>query len=273
MKKIFILALLNFLVGPIAKSATILQVKGASAIVELSAAEFQNLQPVAGQHIQLSFSGKQARALIKKISNKKMLITSTISLAGQKIVGIKSDGSAGDLKDADISKNRSALQKSKLLLHKNWILGANLKYVTGSGNISITPFPSQTLKYSGFDASGIGIYYFGLLGIGFEGEYSALKGTTSIGKNTVTQVQLSFLGEYKIKLFSVGALLTLFSNLKDVDNLGNDNSLNGTGYGLFATYALRPQVRIILDYKMATYKLDPATYTSSDIRLGAGYYF
>ena len=49
------------------------------------------------------------------------------------------------------------------------------------------------------------------------------------------------------------------------------------GYGVYGNYAVTPSIKITFDYKMANYTLDSngtkATYGSSDIRLGAGYYY
>ena len=91
----------------------------------------------------------------------------------------------------------------------------------------------------------------------------------------MTQVDFSLLGEYKFKTFSVGVMLAVFSNIRDTDNIGNDNSLNasGLGYGLYATYDIYKQFKLLLTYKTVNYKLDPASYGTSDIRFGAGYYF
>lgn len=273
MKNIFGIAALLLLSSSWAQAGTILQVKGASAIVEMTDAEIQSVKPEAGQQILLLFGAKQAPATIKKVSNKKVLITTTVNLAGQKAVAVRAAGAKGNSSSAQSADSRSNNGSRRSRNQKDWIIGGNLKYVTGSANIKITGFPGLSVKYSGFDASGVGMYYFGDVGVGLEGEYGTLSGADTSASHKLTQVQFSILGEYKIKAFSVGALFTLFSNIKDTDSNGNDNSLNGTGYGVYATYTVMPQVRIILDYKMASYKLDPASYSTSDIRLGAGYYF
>lgn len=274
MKKIFcgLFVILMFNIQLFA--ATVLQVKGNSAIVEISDAEMQNLQPASGQQIQLTSGSKRTAGIIKKVLNKKLLLTTKSSLDGQKVVRITSSGAASSTTASATMERPSAKSnsQSKKLLQKRWTLGANLKYVTGSANVTITSFPSQTLKYSGFAGSAVGLYYFGSFGIGAEGEYALMTGSTSIGKDNVTQLQMSLLGEYKFNSFAVGALFT-FSNIKDTDNVGNDNSLNGTGFGAYAAYAVKPQVRILLEYRTVNYSLDPATYAASDIRLGAGYYF
>lgn len=274
MKNIFGFAALLLIGGSWAQAGTILQVKGASAIVEMTDAEIQSVKPEAGQQIVLLFGAKQAPATIKKVSNKKVLITTSVNLAGQKAVAVRAAGATkGNSSSGSSANNRSGNGSRRSKNQKDWIVGGNLKYVTGSANITITGFPGMSVKYSGFDASGVGIYYFGDIGVGLEAEYGTLNGADTSASHKVTQVQFSALGEYKIKAFSVGGLFTLFSNIKDTDSNGNDNSLNGTGFGVFATYTVMPQVRIILDYKMASYKLDPASYSTSDIRLGAGYYF
>ena len=267
----FGLTALLVLTGAWANAGTILQVKGASAIVELTDAEIQSVRPEAGQQINLLFGSKQAPATIKKVSNKKLLITTSVNLAGQKAVAVRA---AGGSKSSSSSSDSRSGNSRRPRDQKDWTIGGNLKYVTGSAAIKITSQPDQTVKYSGFDATGVGLYYFGDVGIGVEGEYGTLSGSSSNGSShKITQVQFNLLGEYKIKAFSVGALYTLFSNIKDTDSNQNDNSLNGTGFGVYATYAVMPQVRIIFDYKMASYKLDPATYSTSDMRIGAGYYF
>lgn len=273
MKNSIGLAALLLLVSFGVHAGTILQVKGSSAIVEMSDAEIQSVRPEAGQQLLLLFGTKQAPATIKKVSNKKVLLTTTMNLAGQKSVAVRAANGAKASSSSSSSADRSNSSSRRLKNQKDWTIGGNLKYVTGTANITITGFPGQTVQYSGFDASGIGIYYFGDIGVGLEGEYTTSNGTASTASHKLAQVQFSVLGEYKIKAFSVGALFTLFSNIKDTDSIGNDNSLNGTGYGVFATYTIMPQVRIIFDYKMANYKLDPATYSTNDMRIGAGYYF
>lgn len=256
--------------GPFSYAANVLQTKGSSAIIGLSDAEMQSLQPEAGKSIIILSSGKPVQANIKKVSNKKILLTLNGSLGDAKTVKIKVDSSSPKTSAAAPTKNGTT---SKNASKKNWALGANLKYVTGSAAFSIPGIPNSTLKYSGFDVSGIGIYYFGKFGVGVEGEYSSLPGTNNAASATTTQIQMSLLGEYRINLFSVGALFTVFSNFKSSDSLGNETSLNGMGYGAYAAYMLFPSMRLSLDYKMGTYKLDTATITTSDIRFGAGYYF
>ena len=258
-KKIGIV-LVSLLICNLAKAANVLQVKGNSAILELSASEIETLQPEPGKKIGLTSNGKEAVAIIKKISNKKILINTRANLAGIKSVQVAASGT---------SETRSGNSQKK------WALGANLQYVTGNSSIAITSFPSRTLKYSGFDVSGVGMYYIDAIGFGARGDYTLGSGATELASDKVTLIDFSLLGEYKFKTFSVGVMVVVFSNLHDSDTLNNDNSLNasGLGYGLFATYDIYKQFKLLLNYKTVDYKLDPATYGTSDIRLGAGYYF
>ena len=281
MKKSIGIVLVSFLIcntnGNSARAANVLQVKGNSAILELSDLEFKTLQPEAGKNIRIIANGKAAVANIKKILNAKILINSNVNLTGTKSVQVLASNSNVSINEAGPRGSRSgnSNEKNKNTSQKNWILGGNLQYVTGSSSILIAPLASRTLNYSGFNVSGVGFYYFDSIGVGGRADYTFGNGTTATSSDKITQVDLSFLGEYKFKTFSVGAMLVLFSNIRDTDNLNNDNSLNssGLGYGLFATYDAYPQIKLLLNYKTVNYKLDPASYGTSDIRLGAGYYF
>ena len=244
----------------VVRAANVLQVKGNSAILELSDSEFEALQPGPGKKIRLQVNGKDVPAVIKKLSNKKILINTNGNLVGTKSVQVAAGGS---------SENKSGTSQKK------WLLGANLQYVTGSSSITITSLAPRNLKYSGFDISGVGMYYFDAIGVGGRADYTFGNGTTEVASDKVTLVDFSLLGEYKFKTFSLGVMLVAFSNLHDTDTLNNDNSLNasGLGYGVFATYDIYKQVKLLLNYKTINYKLDPASYSTSDIRFGAGYYF
>ncbi len=256
--------------GTLSFSATVLQTKGNSAILELSDIEIENLQPTAGQNIQLLAGGMQVDGSIKKISKKKILITTTADLSTEKIIKIQTASSNNSAKSP---KRPIAKSATSNMNSKKWTIGLNLKYaLSGTAKITISGFPFN-VKYSGLDLSGIGFYYWGNLGAGVEGEYAMLKGDDSTTSYNVTQIQMSLLGEYKFKDFSAGGLFTVASNYKSTDTAGNENSLNGMGFGVFATYKIIPSVRLIFDYRIVDYKLDPATIKTTDMRLGAGYYF
>ena len=251
-------------------AATVLQVKGNSAILELSDTEIENLKPTAGQNIQILVNGSQAEGSIKKISKKKILIFTTADLSKEKNIKIENTNSNNSAK----STQRPSVKNPKNNLNsKKWTLGLNLKYaLSGAAKITINSIPFN-VKYSGLDLSGIGFYYWGNLGAGVEGEYAMFKGDDGTISYNVTQIQISLLGEYKFNDFSAGGLFTLASNYKSIDTAGNENSLNGMGFGVFATYKVIPSVRLIFDYRIVDYKLDPATIKTTDMRLGAGYYF
>lgn len=256
-----------------ADAASVLQVKGNSAILELVDSEFSELQPTAGQKIKISVNGILSDALIKKIVKKKILISVNSDLTGEKNVIIQSDNDSGSANGSKRSSNKISKTNFASANTKKWTLGLNLKYALGgSAKITINNTPFD-VTYQGIDFSGIGFYYWGNIGAGVEGEYAMLKGTDRAATYNITQIQLSFLGEYKIKDFSVGGLFTLASNYKSTDSAGNENSLNGMGFGIFGTYTVVPNVRLIFDYRIVDYKLDPATIKTTDMRLGAGYYF
>ncbi|OFZ30389.1 MAG: hypothetical protein A2622_08235 [Bdellovibrionales bacterium RIFCSPHIGHO2_01_FULL_40_29] len=253
----------------LAEAGTVTQTKGTSAIIELSDDEIQNLSPYTGQNIQISFNGQQVDATVRKISKRKILVSTSKVLSKQKNVEVLAGGPG-----VSISKKSSYSDKSKASVSsKNWTLGANVKYVLMGKEKRTISSVAIDIVYSGFDLSGIGFYYWGSFGVGVEGEYAMLQGKDTTASHTISQMQMSILGEYKISTISFGALFTIASNYKSSDGVGNELSVNGMGYGIFATYSVTPQVRLIFDYRMANYKLDPATIEISDMRIGAGYYF
>ncbi len=258
------------LLTSVSYAARVLQVKGSSAILELSDAEIQTLRPAGGQNIQLTFGSERVDATIKKVANKKILLATASDISSQKVVSVSSGGAGVQAASAGPGKTA----RGKSASGKEWTVGANIKYVLmGAANQNIKNIAAN-VKYDGFDLSGVGIYYLGDFGVGLEGEYAMLKGKDEKSVTyTTTQIQFSLLGEYRFKQFSAGGLFTLASNYKETNSNGSDNSLNGMGFGAFFTYAVIPNVRLILDYRIVDYKLDSATIKTSDIRLGAGYYF
>lgn len=260
------------LLSPVTYAARVLQVKGSSAIVELSDAEIQTLRPTSGQNVQLTFGSNRIDATIKKVAKKKILLATARDISGQKVVAVSSGG-AGAL-SANSAAGKGSAARGKSSSSKKWTAGANVKYVLmGAANQNIGNF-SAAVKYSGFDFSGVAIYNWDNFGAGLEGEYAMLKGTDAVSTSyNITQVQFSLLGEYRFQQFSAGGLFTVASNYKSIDSIKNENSLNGMGFGAFFTYTVVPNVRLIFDYRIVDYKLDSATIKTSDIRLGAGYYF
>ncbi|MFZ3228683.1 MAG: hypothetical protein WA160_00635 [Pseudobdellovibrio sp.] len=283
-----------------AYAATLVQTKGNSAIIELTDLELQTLNPSAGQNIQFNVGGTSVAASVAKAVKNKILVKTNKDLTGQKNVQIEIANSVADAstnsefanpdsappaneKNRRAKKDSARTSGNKSMLNKKIIYGVNLKYITGSAKIKyadtiINSIPVSgadfTQNYTGFDLSGTGFYYFGAIGVGVEAEYASINATASYANSTITQMQLSLLSEYKIQNFSAGALLTVASNYKATDNLGNDSSLNAMGgLGVFGTYQVMPNVRMILDYRTISYKLDANTVNTSDIRLGGGYYF
>ena len=271
MKNMVLVVVTCLLLTATVEAASVLQVKGNSAVLELTDSEISELQPSAGQKIKISVNETLADGLIKKIVKKKILVSVNSDLTGEKNVRILMDGGNNSADGTKRLSNRNSKSNSSPM--KKWTLGLNLKYALGGAakiTINNTPFD---LKYQGIDFSGIGFYYWGNVGAGVEGEYAMLKGDGNSITYNVTQIQLSLLGEYKIKDFSAGGLFTLASNYKSTDSANNENSLNGMGFGIFGTYTVVPNVRIIFDYRIVDYKLAPATIKMTDMRLGAGYYF
>ena len=296
MKQQWLTAGLLLVLGTYSQAATILQTKAKSAIIQVTESELNDLHLAAGQTIQFSVGGKNIQAAIVKVAKDKILVKSNADLTGQDKAAIELSiplgaaaattpaapmQEAAPVQTAAPTKKTHASSSGKsYAMKKPWIAGVNLQYVTGSAKVQYADLavgvagPSYSFSVTGFDLSGTGIYYFGQWGVGAEAEYATLKGKDSSNSANVTQMQLSGLAEYKITpAISAGALLTIASNLKLNDNAGNDSSLNGTGFGIFGTYQVMPQVRLILDYRTVSYKLDGNTVTSSDIRLGGGYYF
>ncbi len=260
------------LLSPVIYAAQVLQVKGSSAIVELSDAEIQTLRPTGGLNVLLTFENDKVDATIKKVAKKKILLTIARDISGQKFVTVSSGGAGAQSANSATAKKAGARGKSSG--DKKWTAGVNVKYVLmGAANQNIANVKAN-VKYSGFDLSGVAIYYWDNFGAGLEGEYAMLKGTDA-GSATydITQAQFSLLGEYRLQQFSAGALFTVASNYKSADSIKNENSLNGMGFGAFFTYTVVKNVRLILDYRILDYKLDTATIKTSDLRLGAGYYF
>ena len=256
-----------------ANAASVIQVKGNSAILELTDSELADLQPISGQKIKVLTNEISTDGMVKKVLKKKILISVNADLSAEKNVKIQADNGSTSVNGTKKMATKNLKTNSVSANAKKWTLGVNLKYaLTGAAKIKINITPYD-VKYQGIDFSGIGIYYWGNLGAGVEGEYAMLKGDDTTVTYNVTQAQLSFLGEYKIKNFSVGALFTPASNYKSTDSAGNENSLNGMGFGIFGTYMVVPNVRLIFDYRTVDYKLDPATIKMTDMRLGAGYYF
>ncbi len=273
MKSQIVLAVISFLfLMANGFAANILKAKGNSAIVELSESELATLNPSPGQSILITIENKASEASITKVAKNKILISTTEPLSAQNDVKITSGKIVSTENTQPRSTGKHVKNKSQRP-SKNWVLGANLKYVlSGASKITINGVPIN-VKYSGIDLSGIGFYYWGHWGAGFEAEYAMLKGDDTTTPYSITQIQVSLLAEYKYNSVSGGVLFTPASNYKSSDSAGNENSLNGMGYGVFATYNLNPNIRFIFDYRISDYKLDPATIKGTDMRLGAGYYF
>lgn len=294
--KFIVLTSLLFAIS--SQAATILQTKGPSAIIEVSDTEVQTLGLQAGQVVQFTVDAAPVNASVVKVIKNKILVKANKDLTGKANVAVEliaphAGGGAAATTTAEApaapeaapapvthsKPARSAKGSKSMGMKKPWIAGVNLKYITGSGKVSfaasgIVPAFDSNQTTSGFGFSGIGIYYFGQLGAGAEVEYASLKGSDSGYSTTATQMQLSALGEYKITpVISAGVVLTLASNLKSTDNVGNDSSLNGMGFGVFGTYNVTPEIRVILDYRSIPYKLDSNSITLTDIRIGGGYYF
>ncbi|MBC7467010.1 MAG: hypothetical protein H7256_13560 [Bdellovibrio sp.] len=283
------------LISGTAQAATILQTKAKSAIVQVSDSEVNDLQLSAGQSIQFSAGGATIQASIVKLIKNKILIKSDTDLTGQQNanvdisipLGSPTAQAAAPQQQAGVAprkvvmKDRAFVNKSTMS-KKPWMAGVNVKYVNGSSKIKFsqavgtaTIETSYSFPVTGFDLSGVGFYYFGPWGAGAEVEYATLKGSDSGNTATITQMQLNALGEYKINpKITAGASLTIASNYKASDSVGNDSSLNGMlGFGVFGTYQVTPNIRALVEYKTMNYKLDSNTVSTSDIRIGAGYYF
>lgn len=278
-----------------AHAAKILQTKAKSAIIEVTDSEIDGLKLAAGQNIQFTVAGAAVQASVVKVIKNKILVKANSDLTGQQNAQIElstpigSESAAAPVTPPAAAKPQqrahktSAYVKSGSIPKKPWIAGVNLKYVKGTAKIQFAdtvvsnvtvPGFSFNQSTTGFDLSGVGIYYFGQMGAGVELEYATLKGSDSDYSSTVTQMQMSGLGEYKFDGgFSAGVLLTIASNFKASDNSGNDSSLNGMGFGIFGTYQVTPEIRAVMDYKTITYKLDANSVSMADFRIGAGYYF
>jgi hypothetical protein len=276
-----------------AQAATILQTKGKSAILEVTDTELQTLKLQAGQNIQFSANGVVSQSSILKVIKNKILVKGNVDLNAEKGTPVSlavirggtaptGNAAASSAQRPVVRKEKSSAWSSKPSPSKRWITGVNLQYVTGSSKIQFADVvvggitqtgASDTQSISGFNFSGTGIYYFDKIGVGGELEYGMLKGAGT-NKSTITQTQLSGLAEYKITdKISAGGLLTIASNYKATDDASNDISLNGMGFGIFGTYEVMPQVRLIVDYRTISYKLEGNSVSESDIRLGGGYYF
>lgn len=283
------------LISGTAQAATILQTKAKSAIVQVSDSEVNDLQLAPGQNIQFTSNGATVQASIVKVIKNKILIKSDTDLTGQQNANVDisiplgapaaqaaapQEPMGGSTRKV-VTKDRAFVNKSAMP-KKPWIAGVNVKYVNGSSkvkfsstNLGVTTEQSFSFPVTGFDLSGVGFYYFGQWGAGAEVEYATLKGSDSGNTATITQMQLNALGEYKINSkITAGASITLASNYKASDSQGNDSSLNGMlGFGVFGTYQVTPKIRALLEYKSMNYKLDSNSVTTTDIRIGAGYYF
>lgn len=280
-----------------AHAAKILQTKAKSAIIEVSEGEIDDLKLAAGQNIQFTASGATVQGSVVKIIKNKILVKANSDLTGQQNAQIELSILNGALPTTDAAAapiapaarpQRTHKEKSSAYVRsgsgskKPWISGVNLKYIKGSSKIQFAdtvvgavtvPGFSFNQSTTGFDLSGVGIYYFGQMGAGVELEYASIKGSDSTYSSTITQMQLSGLGEYKFDAFSAGVILTVASNYKASDSSGNDSSLNGTGFGVFGTYQVTPEIRAVIDYKSVTYTLDSNSISMADFRIGAGYYF
>lgn len=270
----FNLIFLLLFVAVQSQSAEIKQTKGNSAIIELNEEEIDNLKLSIGENIILTINEESYLANITSKKNSKLLIKANRDLTGTK----NSFAEITKKTNRATGKSQGSNQQQKKIIY-----GVNAKYITGTASIkyadtvvgSLTvPGASITQNYSGFNLSASGFYYYDQIGIGAEAEYSSLSGTGSNITSTITQMQINALAEYRYQKFSVGGLITLASNYKSTDSAKNDTSLNGMGgFGVFATYQVIPAVRAILEYRTMNYKLDSNSVNTSDIRLGAGYFF
>ncbi len=277
MSKYFVLIII-LAQGFSSHAAKILQVKNNSAILELNNAEMQTLEPTPGQNIRLTFGNEQVNATVKKMAKNKLLIEVSGDISNQKVVSISKGGTGADSSKATTAKSAKYAKTAKSVKNedassKEWSIGVNTRYVvSGTASQTINGISSK-VSYSGFVLSGIALYNWDNFGVGVDGEYALLQGKAGSVTSKITQIQFSLVGEYRLQKYSAGGLFTLGSNFNSTDSTNAENSLNGMGFGVFATYAFSPNIRLLLDYRNVDYKLDSATIKTSDIRLGAGYYF